>query len=142
MLRILFLVSVVAVLFIMTSCAAGVPFSEVQSSLPQIPEGMSRIYLYRTSIVGITVQPMVNVDRLPIKKAVPKGFFFIDVMPGVHVISCPNETTREEKFITKADTYCFVRIDMNMGAFDGRVKPVVVSKEKGEKQIRKCKFMG
>ena len=75
----------------LAGCATGKPYAELTKSLRKPPYGMARIIFYRTSPLGLAVQPDIELDGKAVGKSVPSGFFICNVRPGKHNIYAKTE---------------------------------------------------
>ncbi|MCF6262200.1 MAG: DUF2846 domain-containing protein [Xanthomonadales bacterium] len=135
----LFLILSVAV---MSGCASGPTFKEYSSSIPVIPEESGRIYIYRTSTFGAVVQPSIRINGEAVGKAVPKGFFFVDLPAGNYKVSASTEAKRSLTLNLESGEERYVRLEVKMGVLAGHIKPVLVENAVGKEEITKTKYMG
>ena len=133
------LVSVIALL---AGCASGPSYFEHANVMQPVAAEDGRIYMYRTSALGAAVQPEVKVNEVVVGKAKPKGFFYVDLPPGTHVISASTEAERNLTLTLDAAEERYVRLEIKMGAFVGHVKPVLVDNAVGLEEIQKMKYTG
>ena len=85
---------------------------------------------------------MVNVNGNEVGKAKPKGFFCVDLPPGDYDISASTETERKLKVTLDKGEEMYVRLEFNMGAFVGHIKPVLVDSDAGMEELKKTKYIG
>lgn len=129
-------------LFLLVGCASGPTYQEHASSMQPVSAEKGRIYMYRTSALGTAVQPEVRVDGNTAGKAKPKGFFYVDLEPGTHVISASTEAERNLNLTLDANEEKYVRLEIKMGAFVGHIKPVLVEPAVGKEELQKMKYIG
>ena len=127
--------------FLFVGCASGPSYRQYADTIPPVLEGQSRIYLYRTTTLGTAVQPQILVNDLAVGKAKPKGFFYVDLPPGDHVISASTEAERSLNINLDPNEVAYIRLEMKMGAFVGHVKPVLVDTTVGKSEIEKTKLI-
>ena len=135
--------NVLALLFlsvVITGCASGTKFSEMQGSLPDLNPDSGRIYIYRTAVFGAAIQPDVFLNGEKVCKAVPQGLIYLDKEPGDYKIRASTEVTRAVSFTLDPGQTRYIRLDVTMGFFMGHVSPVLVDEEKAKKEILKCKY--
>ena len=92
--RVIHLITGLLALVLLAGCASGPKYAEVADSFTTLDPAQGRIYIYRTTALGAAVQPQVMLDGTVVGKAVPKGFFFVDVEPGDHKILTSTEVDR------------------------------------------------
>ena len=85
-------------LLVMSCATSGPKYSEMADSIPPLSGDNGRLYIYRITAFGATVQPSVYLDGEVVGKAVPKGFFHVDCPPGIHRIATTTEVERELTF--------------------------------------------
>ena len=85
--KIVILVSLLIAGCSLFGCATGAKFTEVQPKMVAESPGMSRIFFYRTSVLGAALQPDVLLNDYKIGNAVAQGFFFVDRPPGNYVVA-------------------------------------------------------
>ena len=130
------------VFFGLAGCASGPTYEEYKSNMQPVSPDNGRIYVYRTSALGAAIQPKVRLDGDPVGKAVPKGFFYLDLPPGDYTISASTEAERSLSLNLGAGEEKYVRLEIKMGVFAGHVKPVLVDNDEGAVELRKTKFVG
>jgi hypothetical protein len=79
-------------------CATGAKFTEVQPKMVAESPGMSRIFFYRTSVLGAALQPDVLLNDQKVGKAVAQGFFYVDRSPGNYIVVTSTEVERKLSF--------------------------------------------
>ena len=122
----------------LVGCAAGPKFSEVSSKIPAVPADSGRVYVYRTAIVGAAVQPDVKIDGKVVGKAVPQGFFYVDLPAGNHEIVTSTEVDRKLSLTLDKGQTRYVRLDIGLGFFVGHIYPKLVDPAVGAKEIQEC----
>jgi hypothetical protein len=71
----------------------GPKASEVLSSMPPIPAGMGRVFLFRARGGHYyELQPEMILDGVKVGQSIPGGYFFIDQPPGVHEVATGTHT--------------------------------------------------
>jgi hypothetical protein len=126
----------------LTACATGPKFSEMSSTIGQIKPDKGRVYIYRKTALGAAIQPKVKLNGKEIGKAVPKGFFYVDLAPGQYVIETSTEVDRRLSFELEKGQTKYVRLNISMGFFAGHVYPELVESSVGEKEIQDCGYIG
>ncbi len=126
----------------LAGCASGPAYEEYESQIQAVGDGDGRIYMYRTSSLGAAVQPAITVNGDAVGKAVPKGFFYVDLAPGDYTIAASTEAKRSLDVTLDAGEEMYVRLEIKMGAFVGHIKPVLVEAAVGKEEIKKTNFAG
>lgn len=130
----------VSLTLLLAGCASGPKLSEA----PQlaIPDGMARIVVYRTSILGGAIQPTVNVNGTPTAKCQPGGVFTVDVNPGEAALAVQTEKNRVSYVsVSRGDT-AYVRCDPEIGLIVWQVKLTNVPQAQGQAETQKLSVMG
>jgi hypothetical protein len=126
----------------LTGCASGPKYSEMKSTLPRVPADQGRLFFYRTALLGAAVQPDVNLNDTKVGNAVPGGFFYVDRAPGNYVVQTSTEVTRRLSLTLDKGATRFIRLNMRMGFWVGRVDPELVDTATGEEEIAGCGYTG
>lgn len=129
-------------LIFLAGCASGPKYAEVADSFTTLDPAQGRIYIYRTTALGAAVQPQVLLDGAVVGKAVPKGFFFVDVEPGDHRILTSTEVDRTLSLIVDKGQTRYVRLNIGIGFFVGHVYPELVEPDVGATEIRDLSYTG
>jgi hypothetical protein len=136
------LISAVACAAFLSGCATGKTITQSEKSLPPVAEGMGRIVVYRTGLLGAAVQPTVSIAGAPKGKCTPNGAFLVDVAPGDHVVSAKTEVMRETLVHVTAGQSSYVRCSIGMGFFIGQPQLEIVSPGTGKLESDKLVFTG
>lgn len=124
-------------------CATGPRVAEVRNRIPPIPDGMGRIWFYRAGdLQGSAVQPAIRLNGQTIGDSVPGGAFFRDVPPGEYTVSTATEVERRITFPIAAGEERFVRTNIGMGFFIGRVTPELVDGASARPTVAELSFTG
>jgi hypothetical protein len=117
------------------SCATGVSYAAVQSSLGQIPDGHGRVYVYRLEGEGKRVSTAVRASGLPIGRAVPGKFFVADLTAGTHLLTAARSTQRSLALrVYEGETY-FVRAEARITASNYHWDLVLVPEKIAKSEI-------
>jgi hypothetical protein len=125
-----------------TGCASGPSYSKMDSSIPALGTDMGRIYFYRTAVLGMAIQPNVLLNGEKVGTAVPKGFFYVDRAPGEYQVVTETEVKRKLSFVIEKGRTRYVKLNISMGFFVGRVYGELVEEEKALKDLKSCKYVG
>jgi len=127
---------------LLVGCASGPKLSETQSKLPSLPEDQGRIYFYRTSIMGMAIQPGIALNGKTVGSCAPNGVFFVDVPPGNYEASITTEVERKLNFTVDKGEEKFVRCYISMGFFVGHGIVELVDPTTGRDETRDLAFTG
>ena len=125
----------------LVSCAGGPTYAEAVKTLPPIPEGQGRVFVYRPSSIGFAVKPAIKINGEKVGTSTARGFSYSDHAPGSHQISLTTEWKHKDTVNVTAGQPSFVRTHVTIGAFVGHVIPTHVSKSEGESEIQDCKLV-
>lgn len=140
--RLVYLIVGLLTLLLLAGCASGPKYAEVADSFTSLDPAQGRIYIYRTTALGAAVQPQVLLDGNVVGKAVPKGFFFVDVEPGAHKILTSTEVDRTLSLVVDEGQTRYVRLNIGIGFFVGHVYPELVEPDVGAAEIRDLSYTG
>ena len=127
---------------LLTGCATGPTFNQVEASIPALAPNNGRIYFYRTAVVGAAVQPAVKLNGEVVGTAKPGGFFYVDRLPGDYKVETSTEVKRELSLTLDKGQSRYVRLDISMGFFVGHVYPILVEDAIGKSEIANCSYTG
>lgn len=139
-LRPLFLcaISVSALGFV--SCASGPTYAEVSKSLPPVPNGKGRVFVYRPTSFGAAIKPSVKIDDIVVGKSMGQGFLYSDQTPGMHSISIMTEANHKNTFSVASGKPTFISCHVTPGFLAAHVFPNEVDRSTGESEIQDCKL--
>ena len=118
---------------------------QVQRDAPEhdrAPADTGRIYFYRTSLLGAAVQPEVRLNGEVVGKAVPNGFFYADRPAGNYQVATETEVERKLTFTLEAGQVRYVRLNIAMGLFVGRVYGELIDEAKGKEELSDLRYTG
>ncbi len=125
----------------LASCASGPSYAEALKTMPPIPKGKGRVFIYRDTTLGAAIRPKIRIDEQPVGTSVAKGFSYSDQTPGPHVVSLVTEWKHKDTVTVTAGQPSFVRTHVTIGAFVGHVIPTALSKSEAEAEIQNCKLV-
>ncbi len=124
-------------------CASGPEYQMIAARIPTVPEAQGRIYFYRSSSpFGAAVQPDIRLNGEVVGQSIPGGFFFVDRPPGNYEANCTTETKQGLTFTLAAGETRYIATVITMGAFVGRVQPVLQDAEPAMQVISKLSYTG
>jgi hypothetical protein len=127
---------------LLAACATtGKSLPEMQSSLTPPPSGYGRIFIYRTAVVGMALQPSIKVNDTVVGSAVPRGFFYVDRPAGEYRISSSTEVTRTLSLVLSSGQVRYVRMGISFGFFAGHVYPELVDESEGMADLANCHYV-
>ncbi len=115
----------------LAACASGPTLSESESAQIAPAPDETRIVVYRNSILGAAIQPLVAVNGQQTGRCTANGVFFVDVPKGQYRISAATEVERAITVDTTNANIAYVRCSIGLGLIAGRPKFEVVPNETG-----------
>jgi hypothetical protein len=106
-----------------------------------VPAGQGRVYFYRPSALGAAVQPDVFLNGQKVGTAKPHGVYFVDRAPGDCVVTSSTETEKKLTFTLEPGQTRYVRLNIQMGFFVGRIVPELVDRTEAEKEMSDLSFV-
>lgn len=131
-----------SLMLILSACASGVPVSESNVPKEAIPDGKSRIAVYRTNILGLAIQPKVSVDGREAGRCTPSGVFYVTVEPGQHTVSATTEVTKTSYISVAEGETAYVKCSIGFGMLAGHPKLDIISGSIGQAETQKLKVTG
>ncbi len=129
--------------FLVSACASGPKFSEIQSSIPSLKPDQGRIYFFRSSsMLGAAIQPSILLNGAVVGDSQPGGFFFVDQAPGAKEVSTSTEVEKKLTFTLELGQTRYVRTVIGFGIVAGRVYPELVDNATGEKEVAEASYIG
>jgi hypothetical protein len=122
--------------------ASGPRFSEMAQSLPSLGENQGRIYFYRTSIMGMAVQPDVTVNGQTVGKSQPGSFFFIDRPAGTYRASARTEAEGTIDITLRPKQTAYILMSIGGGFVVGRPEFERVAESEGRKELPSLAYGG
>lgn len=128
-------------------CAtSGQKYSEsaapAAATVPKLDPDYGRIYFYRTMLLGMAVQPVVNLNGEIVGRATPNGYFYADRKPGAYEVVTTTEVERKLTFTLEKGQTRYVKLNLSMGFFVGHVYPELVDNDVAQKEMADTRFTG
>ena len=134
---------ILAVTVAIAGCASsGIKYSDVKSPTVATDPNVGRIYLYRTALLGLAVQPEVKVNGEVVGKAVPNGYFYVDRPAGTYEIVTSTEVERKLSLTLEKGQTRYVKLNISFGFFVGHVYPELIDTADALKDIKDCQYTG
>ena len=128
---------------VLAGCAtSGTTYADLQQKLGPPAAGQGRIFIYRTAVIGMAVQPSVKLNDVVVGSAVPLGFMYVDRPAGDYTISAATEVTRTLSLTLAPGQIRYVRLGISFGFFVGHVYPELVDSTEGAADIANCHLVG
>jgi len=124
------------------ACASGPTYSSMQTAIPNVASDKGRIFIYRTAVVGLAIQPDVRVNGEVVGSAAPQGFFYVDRPAGNYTIAATTEVERSLSVTLAPGQTRYVRLAFSIGLFAGHVSPELVDDAEGAKDIVGLHYTG
>ncbi|MFV0411009.1 MAG: DUF2846 domain-containing protein [Paracoccus sp. (in: a-proteobacteria)] len=126
----------------LSACASGTSLQETGAAKQPIAADKGRIVVYRTSLMGMAVQPDVYIDGAKASTCAPRGAFSKDVAPGTHSISATTETQKTVQIAVQPGQTADVRCSIGFGMLVGRAVFEAVPAATGQKESAGLAFTG
>lgn len=127
----------IMILCVLSGCGLGPTYREFSPTLAAVPPGDGRMFFYRTSIFGATLQPSILVNGEKVGTSSAGGFFYIDRPAGEYTIHTSNSKNRALTIVLDSGEVYFVRF---RAAFPATVYPELVDAETAEEEIANCNY--
>jgi len=134
---------VVFIFTVLSGCASGPQFKDIQSSIAQAKPGTGRIYFYRPGkMFGAGIQPKVWLNGGIIGKSTPGGFFYVDQEPGDCTVSMTSEVEKALTFTIDEGQTRYVRLSVGLGVVVYRVFPELKDESEALPEIQTMSYIG
>ncbi len=127
---------------LVSACASGPKFSEVQQSISALPDGNARIFFYRTQVFGAAIQPSIILNQEKVGSCEPGGVFYKDVEPGKYEASVATEVERRLTLVIGPGEEKFVRCYISFGIIVGRGNLELVNPAEAKEDIQDLSYTG
>jgi hypothetical protein len=127
---------------LVSACASGPKFAEVQQNISAIPEGNARIFFYRTQVFGAAVQPSIILNQENVGSCQPGGVFYKDVEPGKYEASVATEVERRLTLVLGPGEEKYVRCYISFGILVGRGNLELVNPAEAKADIQDLSYTG
>lgn len=114
----------------LSACATGPTMQETRAE--PVAAEMSRITIYRPSVFGTAIQPMVYLNGNPTQRCQPRGAFSVDVPRAIHRISASTEVEKAVRIDTTNASQAYVKCSIGFGILAGRPHFEVVDSKVGK----------
>ncbi|SRR5579862_142859 len=117
-------------------------YTKLHASEPALAPGEGRIYFYREGgLLGAALQPTVMINGESTGgRAKPGDYFYIDRPAGTYEISTTTEMKEVATVPLEAGKSAYVKLEVRMGLFVGRISPGLVDPTQGAQEIADCDF--
>jgi hypothetical protein len=127
---------------ILSGCASGVKFADMNPELSSADPNEGRIFIYRKTTLGAAVKPKIRLNEEVVGVSTARGFIFVDRPAGDYVVATSTEVKRNLSFVLEPSQTRYVRQKVNMGFFVGHVYSELVEEEEALKDLESCKYIG
>jgi hypothetical protein len=128
---------------LLTGCASGPKMSEIKPSIPAVSQGNGRVFFYRKSVLfGDGLRPKVMLNGEMVGKAVPDGFFFLDLPGGNYEVGTSTEVERKLSMELAPGEHKYVRFAIQAGILVGRVQPELIDKAQATADMEDMHYIG
>ena len=132
------------VLSMMAGCVSAPTYDEYASTMQPVPSYDGRLYIYRviTTRHNTIIRPAVQLDGEPVGRAIPGGFFYLDLAAGDYEISLSTYTKTILALRLKVGEEKYVRLDMNFFSSSWDIEPILVSAEVAREELKNLEYTG
>jgi hypothetical protein len=132
-----------AALALLSACASGPKYIEVEKTFPRLAADQGRIWFYRSGIMfGAGIQPSVMLNGVKVGESVPGGFFYVDRPAGNYEVLLSTEVERKVTFTLEPQQERYIRMTVSLGVIVYRVYPELVDPAEGRKEIIDASYTG
>ena len=104
--------------------------------------GRRRTFAVSTALLGAAVQPEVRLNGEKVGKAVPNGFFYVDRPAGNYQVVTETEVEKKLTFTLDAGQARYVRLNISMGFWVGRVYGELIDEAEAKSEIASTRYIG
>jgi hypothetical protein len=124
------------------ACATGPRFDAVEKDLRPLAADKSRIWFYRTGVLGAAITPDIRLNGTVVGTAVSSGTFFVDRDPGNMEVVAGSEVEKKVTFTTEAGDTRYVRMAVGLGVIVYRIIPELVDEAMARHEMAGLTFTG
>jgi len=124
------------------ACATGPRFDAVEKDLRPLAADKSRIWFYRTGVLGAGITPDIRLNGTLVGTAVSSGAFFVDRDPGNMEVVTGSEVEKKLTFTTEAGDTRYVRMAVGLGVLVYRIIPELVDEAMARHEMAELTFTG
>lgn len=128
--------------FLAAACATGPRFDAVEKDLRPLAADKSRIWFYRTGMLGAAITPDIRLNGTVVGTAVSSGAFFVDRDPGNMEVVSGSEVEKKLTFTTEAGDTRYVRMAVGLGVIVYRINPELVDEAVARHEMAELTFTG
>ena len=114
------------------------PEEDAQAKRFTVPEGKSRIYVYRNETFGGAIKIALALDGKMMGSTAPKTYFAWDVSPGRHEITCMGENNIKLTVDAPSGGAVYVWQEMKMGMLSAGCALNLVDGTTGRAGVMDC----
>ena len=126
----------------LTSCRTAATFDEYAVSIPPVSSPNGRIFVYRIATEGRAIRPSILLDGEPVGRAIPGGFFYLDLPSGNYEIAASADEDRGLQLRLRSGGERYVRLEVEITTVSWNVSPVLVDAQTGREELRQTKYVG
>jgi hypothetical protein len=132
------------VVVLLSGCASGGPsYVSMSNAIPPLQGNACRVFFYRTdSMVGAAVQPEIRLDTQVVGRSQPGGFFYVDTLPGRHLVTSQTEVEARLEFDVEAGQTVYVASSIGFGLLVGRVQLSLTSEAAAPAYLSPLRYTG
>jgi len=115
------------------------PEADAEAKRFMVPEGQSRIYVYRNETFGSAIKIALALDGRLMGSTAPHTYFAWDVAPGKHEITCSGENNIRLTVDAPSGRAVYVWQEMKMGMLSAGCALNLVDGTTGRSGVMDCK---
>lgn len=133
---------VVFVFAVLSGCASGPAFKDVQPTFGAAEPGSGRIFYRPEKFFGGGIRPDVLLNGELVGNSTPGGFFYIDRPSGDYRVSMTSEVEKALTFTLDERQTRYVRLSVGLGVIVYRVYPELKDESEALPELQTLSYVG
>ncbi len=118
--------------------ATGPKYSEYIKTISALHPEQGRIFFYKPNYLGCALKPNLLLKGEKIGTTISRGFFYIDLDPGIYTIETSTREGSELPVLIKVGRIVYIKFNPEFG---GYIFPELMYSEAGEVEIQDTKLL-
>ncbi len=118
--------------------ATGPKYSEYIKTITELHPEQGRIFFYKPNLLGCGLKPDVLLNGEKIGSTISRGFFYVDLNPGIYTIVTSTRKGSELPVLIKNGRIVYIKFNPEQG---GYIFPELMYSKDGEKEIQDTKLL-